>query len=154
MTGIPSSTANDIFRHTAKNAAEKRKEREQEIGDNLAAELDDSGGEEIPLLELIAKDCLDPKSRSGRPRKLSATEKQRLAATVRRGYTRRMKLVDLRREAGLGDVSDTTVLRALHEQGIKAYREEFKFILDEKNMQTRKVSHQVNSFTTRLICNV
>ena len=45
-----------------------------------------------------------------------------------------MKLIDIRREAVLSHVSDSTVMRALHEQGIKAYREEFKFILKDENM--------------------
>jgi len=49
-----------------------------------------------------------------------------------------MKLIDIRREAGLSHVSDSTVMRALHEQGIKAYREEFKFILKDENMAIRK----------------
>jgi len=49
-----------------------------------------------------------------------------------------MELIDIRREAGLSHVSDSTVMRALHEQGIKAYREEFKFILKDENMAIRK----------------
>ena len=44
-----------------------------------------------------------------------------------------MRLVDLRREADLSHVSDTTIFRALHEQGFKAYHEEFKFILTAEN---------------------
>ena len=48
--------------------------------------------------------------------------------------------VDLRREAGLSHVSDITVFRALHEQGFKAYHEEFKFILTVENKAERMVS--------------
>jgi len=48
-----------------------------------------------------------------------------------------MELADLRREAGLSHVSDTT---ALNEQSIKAYREGFKFILTQEYMAIRKVS--------------
>lgn len=46
-----------------------------------------------------------------------------------------MALVDLQREAGLGHVCRTTVYSVLREAGIKAFVEEFKFILDDENMQ-------------------
>ena len=83
-------------------------------------EENDCGGEELTVLDLVASDCLDPIQRPGSTSKLSEAEKVHLAATVRRGYdTRRMKLVDIRREAGLNHVCDTTVLRALKEMGIK-----------------------------------
>lgn len=96
---------------------------------------------EVSLLELISKDCLDPDARSGRPKALSEEEKDRLIATVKRDFdTRRMKLVDLRQEAGLSHVSDSTVYKALREQEIKAYWEEFKFILLPENKTTRLVS--------------
>jgi len=51
-----------------------------------------------------------------------------------------MKVVGPRRETGLSHVSDTTVLRVLKEQGIKPYREEFKFILAQVNMAILKVN--------------
>jgi hypothetical protein len=51
-----------------------------------------------------------------------------------------MRVIDLRREALLSHISDSTILRALHEQGIQAYREEFKFILQPHNMAQRLVS--------------
>jgi hypothetical protein len=50
-----------------------------------------------------------------------------------------MRLVYIRREAGLAHVSDSTVLKALHERKLKAYREEFKFILSSENKQIRLV---------------
>lgn len=96
--------------------------------------------EEIPLLELIAADVLKPDSRSGRPQVLSEEEKDRLVAVVKRDFkTRRMKVVDLRQEAGLSHVSDFPILKALHERGLKAYREEFKFILTTENKAVRLV---------------
>lgn len=92
-------------------------------------------------MELISKDFLDPDARSGRPKALTEEEKDRLIATVKRDFdTRRMKLVDLRREAELSHVSDSTVYKALREREIKAYREEFKFILSPENKTTRLVS--------------
>jgi hypothetical protein len=97
-------------------------------------------GPELSLQELISQDALDPKKRTGRPQSLTEAEKDRLVATVKRDFkTRRMRLVDLRREAGLSHVSDTTVFRALQERGLKAYREEFKFILSEENKKIRLV---------------
>ncbi|RPA97195.1 hypothetical protein L873DRAFT_1771557 [Choiromyces venosus 120613-1] len=48
-----------------------------------------------------------------------------------------MRLVDIRRESGLSHVSDTTIWKALRERGIKAYREEFKFILKSENKLQR-----------------
>ena len=89
-------------------------------------------------MKLIASDCLDPRPRPGSIPKLTTEDKAHLAAIVRRGHdTRRMELADLRREAGLSHVSDTT---ALNEQSIKAYREGFKFILTQEYMAIRKVS--------------
>ncbi|KAF8252024.1 hypothetical protein K440DRAFT_636206 [Wilcoxina mikolae CBS 423.85] len=41
------------------------------------------------------------------------------------------------RSAGLGHVSDTTVWKALHERGIKAYHEEFQSILSSENKAVR-----------------
>jgi transposase len=97
-------------------------------------------GPELSLQELISRDALDPKKRTGRPQSLTEAEKDRLVATVKRDFkTRRMRLVDLRREAGLSHVSDTTVFRALQERELKAYREEFKFILSEENKKIRLV---------------
>lgn len=51
-----------------------------------------------------------------------------------------MALVDLQQEAGLGGVCRTAVYKVLKEEGIKAYVEEFKFILDGENMKVRKVN--------------
>jgi transposase len=95
---------------------------------------------EFDLRELLSADVLNPNKRSGRPEVLTEEEKDRLVATVKRDFkTRRMRLVDLRREAGLSHVSDQTVLNALHERKLKAYREEFKFILTENNKKIRLV---------------
>lgn len=58
--------------------------------------------------------------------------------TVKRDWgTRHMSLTEIQCEARLGHVSKSTVLRALHERGLKAYREEFKFILTPENKLPR-----------------
>jgi hypothetical protein len=63
-------------------------------------------GPELSLQGLISRDVLDPKKRTGRPQSLTEAEKDRLVATVKRDFkTRRMRLVDLRREASLSHVS-------------------------------------------------
>jgi hypothetical protein len=68
--------------------------------------LDRVVGTELSLQELIAADVLDPKRRLGRPQALSEAEKAHLVATVKRDFkTQRMRLVDIRREAGLAHVS-------------------------------------------------
>jgi transposase len=164
MTGVSKSTAHNIVRNAVTNAADKRlaaissagdlegEERTSGAGasgaDGLLASMQrlDIGGSaepqyaELSLQELIAAEVLDPKKRIGRPETLTEAEKDHLVATVKRDFkTRRMRLVDIRREAGLTHVSDTTVFRALHERKIKAYREEFKFILSSDNKQIRLV---------------
>jgi transposase len=169
MTGVSKSTAHNIVRNAVTNAADKRlaaissagdlegEERASGAGasgagasgaDGLLASMQrlDIGGSaepqyaELSLQELIAAEVLDPKKRIGRPETLTEAEKDHLVATVKRDFkTRRMRLVDIHREAGLTHVSDTTVFRALHERKIKAYREEFKFILSSDNKQIRLV---------------
>jgi transposase len=97
-------------------------------------------GAELSLLDLLAPDVLDPNKRTGRPPALTEAEKDHLVAIVKRDFkTRRMRLVDLRRESGLTHVSDSTILKALHERKLKAYREDFKFILSSENKQIRLV---------------
>ena len=51
-----------------------------------------------------------------------------------------MTLCEIRWEAGLSHVSDTTVYRALQEYGIGAYQELFKFILNKENQKKQLVS--------------
>jgi hypothetical protein len=51
-----------------------------------------------------------------------------------------MRVLNLHCKALPTHVSNSTILRALHEQGIKAYYEEFKFILKLHNMTQRLVS--------------
>ena len=82
-------------------------------------EKEEEEEEEIPLLvlNLISADCLE-----------------------RDWGTRHMTLAEIQREAGLGHVSYSTVFRALHSRGIKAYVEECKFILNEHNKKRRMVS--------------
>ena len=50
-----------------------------------------------------------------------------------------MRVVDLQREAGVGHVCQTTALNALHANSLKAYREDFKFILSVENKVIRQV---------------
>ena len=51
-----------------------------------------------------------------------------------------MRLVDIRREAGLSHVSNTPVWKALRSHGIKAYKELFKLILKVENKVIREYS--------------
>jgi len=129
LTGIPISTANDIWLHAVDNARNAR----LADGENLEKPLS--------LLELVDAKCLDPDTRSGRPEALTEAEKDCLIATVKRDFTtRQMKLVDLRREAGLSHVGDGTVHRALVSRSLHAYREEFKPILGPEYKLNRLVS--------------
>jgi hypothetical protein len=50
-----------------------------------------------------------------------------------------MRVVDLQQEVGLGHVCQTTIFKALHENGVKVYEEDFKFILSTENKDIRKV---------------
>jgi hypothetical protein len=94
----------------------------------------------LSLPELIAHSALDPKARSGRPAMLSKEDKDRLVVFIKRDFnTRRMKMIDIRREAGFAHVSLTTLRRALAERGIGAYQEEFKPILTAENKEKRLV---------------
>ena len=96
---------------------------------------------EFTLGELIGALVLDAAQKSGRPRVLSAEDKDNLVKFVKTDFTtRRMTLGDIRREAGLSQVSDSTVYRALRERGIGAYQELFKFILNEESRKKRLVS--------------
>ena len=93
------------------------------------------------MLELVESKCLDPNSRSGRPDALTEEQKDHLVNTVKRDFSsHRMKLVDIRREAGLSHVGDGTVFRALVSQGIHAYHEEFKPILGPEHRLKQLVS--------------
>ena len=108
---------------------------------------------ELALSELLAPECLDADKRSGRPQRLLPGEKARLIEFVRESWdTRRMSIVDIQRRAGLGHASRSTIHKALAEAGIKAYIEEFKFILDEENMLARYVCistvRECNYFTS------
>ena len=72
---------------------------------------------------------------------MTEEEKDHLVNTVKKDFSsRRMKLVDIRREAGLSHVGDGTVFRALVSRGIHAYHEEFKPILGPEHRLNRLVS--------------
>ena len=121
----------------AKEGADKKGATREGAARNVKLAV---AGEELSLLDLLAAGNLDSRPRSGRPQALSEAEKDHLVATVKRDFrTRRMVLVDLRREAGLSHVCNTTVWNALRERGIKAYREQFKFILTTHNKKIRLV---------------
>ena len=99
--------------------------------------------EELTLSELLVSDCLDANKRSGRRQRLTAGEKARLILIVRESFdTRRMSLVNIQCRARLGHVALSTIHLALADAGIKAYVEEFKFILDEENMLVRYVCNK------------
>lgn len=166
QTQLPKSTVNNIYRHALENAAKKHQNNiipESSVR-TMSAEprsLSESQPTEattlpdlvpagcplpqqpaIPLLELLSQDCLNSHSRSGRPAVLSEVEKKKLVDVARGDFkTRRMRLVDLQREAGLGQICRTTALKALHENGIKAYQEDFKFILTGENKEIRQVKY-------------
>ncbi|PWW80838.1 hypothetical protein C7212DRAFT_340962 [Tuber magnatum] len=139
-TGIAISTASDIHRHKMENAIAKckatlpntaRKAELEEVwksdGFGLfrenewlsADEINQVGWrremrsrdkDKILLHELLSKDCLDKKPRSGRPKALTDMEINCLVLTVKRDFRmRRMCLVNIRRESGLSRVSDSTI---------------------------------------------
>jgi len=92
--------------------------------------------EELSLVELLA--AAAPDKKTSRPLVLTDAEKDHLVATAKQSFeTRRMSLVDLQCEAGLGHVYPQTILNALNERGIKCCREELKFILKPENKAKR-----------------
>ncbi|KAA8913099.1 hypothetical protein FN846DRAFT_886784 [Sphaerosporella brunnea] len=96
--------------------------------------------EEVPLGELLA--ASKPGVPTGRPPKLTEVDKDELVAIVKRDWaTRHMSLVEIKQTAGprFENVSETIILAALHERGIKAYREDFKFILKAEDKLQRLV---------------
>lgn len=135
-TPLAAETSEEVVGQGQGQGAERAAEGGFQLGSGAGA-----SAENYSLLDLIAEDVLDSNARSGRPSSLTVEEKKQLVRVVKRSFlTRRMRLVDLRREAGLSHASDTTVFRALHEQGFKAYHEEFKFILTAENKAERMVS--------------
>ena len=98
---------------------------------------------EFSLIELISASVLDSDPRSGQPTVLSEGDKDKLIKLVKRDFvTWRMTLCDIRGEAGLSHVSETTVFRAWQERGIDAYPELFKFILIKENQTKQLVCNQ------------
>jgi len=78
-----------------------------------------------------------PGKTTGRPRALTE-EKDRLVATAKRDFeTRKMSLVDLQCEAGLGHVCPQTILTARNERGLKCNRKQYKFILKPERRAQR-----------------
>jgi len=129
-TGVATSTANDIWLHATKNAHEAR----------IITGIPDPLNTPLSLKELITSSNLDSNTRSGRPALLSKEDKDRLVAFIKRDFnTRRMHMVDIQREAGFPHISISTLLRALKERKIGAYREEFKPILTLENKKIRLV---------------
>ncbi|RPA97573.1 hypothetical protein L873DRAFT_1918826 [Choiromyces venosus 120613-1] len=101
-------------------------------------EMQSRDKDEISLFELLSKNCLDKKPRSGRPKALTDTEIDHLVVTVKCDFhTWQMCLVNIQREARLSHVSDSTIWKALRSRGIRPYREMFKFILKSKNKVVR-----------------
>ena len=155
MLNIPKSTCNNIYRHAvnnlqARNLAARCPPVYANAGEAplLSPPIDERPAsptlsiepKDLMLVQLLAPECLDADKRIGRPQWLSPAEKARLIEFVRESWdTRRMSIVDIQCRAGLGHASRTTIHKALAEAGIKAYIEEFKFILDEDNMLARYV---------------
>lgn len=165
MLNLPKSTCNDIYRHTVQNLRAKYPAPgknnfqlqsqsptstthptchvEEHLEGTTDTVLNGPGpvDAELALLDLLVLECLDANKRVGRPHRLSMVEKARLIMHVRESWvTRQTSLVEIQCQAQLGHASLTTIYRALAEAGIKAYVEEFKFILDEENMLVRKVN--------------
>lgn len=114
---MKSSTCAKVFRHTQKQIPKEKQKT---------------------LSAYLCHESLDPHSRSGRPKILSEEEKTRLVETTKRNRdTRRMSLKDLQQEASLSRVSVQTCLNALHERGIKSYKENLKPILEESHRHDR-----------------
>jgi hypothetical protein len=111
----------------------------EQLGEQQGLEPCES--DEVPLCEVTSAECLNADARSGRPQVLTKAEKDQLITTVPQSWaTRHMSLVELQLETGLGHVSKATILQVLNSQGIKAYIEECKFILDEDNKKNQMVS--------------
>lgn len=132
VTSVPISTAHEIWKHAKTNAYNTRQAAGGPDPDRINVPLS--------LPELIDHSALDPKARSGRPAMLSKEDKDRLIVFIKRDFnTRRMKMIDIQREAGFTHVGLTTLRRALAERGIRAYQEEFKPILTAENKEKRLV---------------
>ena len=96
---------------------------------------------EIKLLDLISAECLNSDARSSRPQVLSEMEKDYLVAVAKRDWgLLEITREEVQREASLGHVERSTILRTLYFWGVKACVEECKFILDEDNKKRRVVS--------------
>ncbi|RPA99959.1 hypothetical protein L873DRAFT_1902515 [Choiromyces venosus 120613-1] len=101
-------------------------------------EMQSRDKDKISLFEQLLKDCLDKKPHSGRPKALTDTEINHLVVTVKCDFhTQRMYIVDIRREAKLSHVSDSTIWKSLQSRGIRPYRGMFKFILKSENKVVR-----------------
>jgi len=111
-------------------------EVEENIMERLREISEDVMAREISWLELLK--AAVPKETGVRPRKLSEADKDYLVGMVKRDWdTRHMNLIDLQRTVGFGHVCPSTILKALHEPGIRAYRQKWKFILKPENKITR-----------------
>ena len=151
IVGVPKSTCHDIIKHTLSSALLSLPTLPPQAPQISTPSLPNPlppalppALPEVPLqLALPLSQRLDhlyPSPRLGRPRLLSDSQKNHLKEVVKSSWkTRRMNIAELREEAGLGNVSITTIQRALHEKGFGSYREQWKFILDEENRQRRKL---------------
>ncbi|RPA94324.1 hypothetical protein L873DRAFT_1937458 [Choiromyces venosus 120613-1] len=148
ITGVSSSTASDIWRHALENARNARLTATAPRVTSTASPTcassttslpapaslpsptslpESESDKEFTLMELISASILDSAPRSGRPTCMTEEDKNELVKFIKKDFTtRRMTLCDIRREAGLS-----------HEQGIGAYQEVFKFILNKENQKKR-----------------
>ena len=124
MLGVPKSTCSNIYKYALKNATlNQHSERdcartsaedadvfmagiqarldeiytEPRLGEFLTGSLEEEEEaelEEIPLLDLISVDCLNPDARSGRSQALSEAEKDHLIVTAKRDWQKFRKRQD------------------------------------------------------------
>ena len=115
--------------------AEHMEAVEGDIMERLGEISEDVVAGEISLFELL--NAALPKETGVRPRELREADKDYLVGIVKRDWDiRHMNLIDHQRTAGFGHVCHSTIVQALHEHGIQAYGEEWKFILMPENKIT------------------
>ena len=88
----------------------------------------------LSLHRLIAPEALRAAYCCGGPKSLSEGQKEALKSLVKQDWaTRRMTVMDMK---GLA-LSKCTIQKGLQEKGLRSYREQWKFILDEENRGCR-----------------
>ena len=139
IVGVPKSTCQNIIKHTSSAISNTILPPVSSIlipvpltpTPSLLATL-----QTVPLLGLFKHMSTAP--RTGRPKLLTDSQKDHLKEIVKSNWkTRRMGVAELREESGLGHASISTIKNALHEKGLRSYREQWKFILNAENRKCR-----------------